>query len=284
MRRVADLLNRVRQPFNVNSLAQAAALAALDDTEYVDESRVLNREGMRPARGGFAALGLAYAAVARQLRARRRSDDARARQRGAAAAGRHRAPGRELRPAEWLRVTVGTAARRTSASSRRSPSRSRRATGGARAHRKARRHRRRADRRVVRARVARAPAPSAQVVGVGRSRGNLDRALARGVIDRGVMLDDDWTREVRPTPISCSSRSRRAVPRDAVARWRRSARRTRRRHRRGQHQAGRRRGRARNARRTRLPQFVPAHPIAGSERSGADAGDASLLRRPPGRS
>jgi prephenate dehydrogenase len=35
-----------------------------------------------------------------------------------------------------------------------------------------------------------------QVVGVGRSEENLRRAVARGVIDRGIMLDDDWTREV----------------------------------------------------------------------------------------
>ena len=50
---VADLLNRVRQPFNVNSLAQAAALAALADREYVEESRRLNREGMRQLEAGL---------------------------------------------------------------------------------------------------------------------------------------------------------------------------------------------------------------------------------------
>ena len=43
---VADMLNRVRQPFNVNALAQAAAVAALADTDYVDESRALNRQGL----------------------------------------------------------------------------------------------------------------------------------------------------------------------------------------------------------------------------------------------
>jgi histidinol-phosphate aminotransferase len=37
--KVADMLNRVRQPFNVNALAQVAALAALADTAYVEESR-----------------------------------------------------------------------------------------------------------------------------------------------------------------------------------------------------------------------------------------------------
>src|SRR5262249_1363850 len=46
-RNVADMMNRVRQPFNVNALAQAAALAALADTEYVEVSRKLNRQGMR---------------------------------------------------------------------------------------------------------------------------------------------------------------------------------------------------------------------------------------------
>ena len=68
--KVADMLNRVRQPFNVNALAQAAALAALADTDYVDESRALNRAGMRAARARASrALGLDYRAVARQFRA-----------------------------------------------------------------------------------------------------------------------------------------------------------------------------------------------------------------------
>ena len=57
---VADLLNRVRQPFNVNSLAQVAALAALADTDYVAESRRLNREGLRQLERGLAALSVRY--------------------------------------------------------------------------------------------------------------------------------------------------------------------------------------------------------------------------------
>jgi len=40
------LLNRVRQPFNVNAMAQAAALAALDDEEHVARTREMVREGM----------------------------------------------------------------------------------------------------------------------------------------------------------------------------------------------------------------------------------------------
>ncbi len=44
---IADLLNRVRQPFNVNSLALLAAEAALDDDEHVETSARINREGLR---------------------------------------------------------------------------------------------------------------------------------------------------------------------------------------------------------------------------------------------
>ncbi|MBI4291970.1 MAG: histidinol-phosphate transaminase [Betaproteobacteria bacterium] len=57
---VADLLNRVRQPFNVNSLALAAATAALEDREFVERSFQMNREGMLQLERGFDALGLEY--------------------------------------------------------------------------------------------------------------------------------------------------------------------------------------------------------------------------------
>ena len=43
---VADYLNRTRQPFNVNSLAQVAALAALDDKEFLRETQKVVREGL----------------------------------------------------------------------------------------------------------------------------------------------------------------------------------------------------------------------------------------------
>ncbi len=55
---VADMLNRVRQPFNVNSLALAAAEAALEDQAHIERSRALNRSGLVQLREGFAALGL----------------------------------------------------------------------------------------------------------------------------------------------------------------------------------------------------------------------------------
>ncbi|BCE02898.1 histidinol-phosphate transaminase [Marinicellulosiphila megalodicopiae] len=42
---IADFLNRVRQPFNVNSLALTAAEAALDDTDYLEKSIEANDSG-----------------------------------------------------------------------------------------------------------------------------------------------------------------------------------------------------------------------------------------------
>jgi histidinol-phosphate aminotransferase len=55
--RLAELLNRVRQPFNVNSLAQVAARAALGDSAHVTRSRELNARGLVQLRDGLGALG-----------------------------------------------------------------------------------------------------------------------------------------------------------------------------------------------------------------------------------
>jgi len=57
---VADLMNRVRHPFNVNSVALAAAAAALDDDEFARRSHELNRMGMRQVTDGLKRLGLDY--------------------------------------------------------------------------------------------------------------------------------------------------------------------------------------------------------------------------------
>ncbi|MCY1291779.1 Histidinol-phosphate aminotransferase [compost metagenome] len=57
---VADVLNRVRAPFNVNSLALAAACAALDDAEYLAESRRVNDAGMAQLEEGLRELGLRW--------------------------------------------------------------------------------------------------------------------------------------------------------------------------------------------------------------------------------
>jgi len=57
---IADLMNRVRQPFNVNSVALAAGAAALDDHAFVRRSFELNRSGMRQITQGLERLGLEY--------------------------------------------------------------------------------------------------------------------------------------------------------------------------------------------------------------------------------
>lgn len=57
---VADLMNRVRQPFNVNSLSLAAAAAALEDEDFVRESYELNCRGMDQIVAGLARLGLGH--------------------------------------------------------------------------------------------------------------------------------------------------------------------------------------------------------------------------------
>jgi histidinol-phosphate aminotransferase len=57
---IAELLNRVRQPFNVNSLALAAALASLEDDEHLQRSTAINRSGLGQLRAGFDGLGIEY--------------------------------------------------------------------------------------------------------------------------------------------------------------------------------------------------------------------------------
>jgi histidinol-phosphate aminotransferase len=57
---VAQLLNRVRQPFNVNSVAHAAALAALDDAPHLEKSVRLNGEGMQQLVAGLRRLELPF--------------------------------------------------------------------------------------------------------------------------------------------------------------------------------------------------------------------------------
>lgn len=55
---IADLLNRIRQPFNVNSLALAAASAALDDKAFIEASRAMNHAGLQQLQNGCQQLGL----------------------------------------------------------------------------------------------------------------------------------------------------------------------------------------------------------------------------------
>ncbi len=57
---VADLMNRVRQPFNVNSIALAAATAGLNDREFVRRGFALNQSGMRRITQGLTRLSLTF--------------------------------------------------------------------------------------------------------------------------------------------------------------------------------------------------------------------------------
>lgn len=57
---VVDLMNRVRQPFNVNSLAQAAAVGAFEDDVFVRKSHELNLAGLSQVIAGLDALNLRH--------------------------------------------------------------------------------------------------------------------------------------------------------------------------------------------------------------------------------
>ena len=58
---LVGLLERARHPFNVSSLAQAAALAALGDREHVARAVTLNASGLKQLEEGFRELGLRFA-------------------------------------------------------------------------------------------------------------------------------------------------------------------------------------------------------------------------------
>jgi histidinol-phosphate aminotransferase len=52
-------MNRIRQPFNVNSLSLVAATVALNDDAYLEKTKQLNDEGMTQLLTGFEKMGLA---------------------------------------------------------------------------------------------------------------------------------------------------------------------------------------------------------------------------------
>ncbi|MGP5209828.1 histidinol-phosphate transaminase [Psychrobacter alimentarius] len=57
---VAELLNRIRQPFNVSRIGLAAAAAALADQDFIEKTRQMNDEQMRWLEKQFDALGLGF--------------------------------------------------------------------------------------------------------------------------------------------------------------------------------------------------------------------------------
>ncbi len=104
---IIRLLERVRQPFNCNALAQAAALAALDDRAHVRRTRTLTRNGLAYLEREFEKLGLEYVPSCANFILVRVGDGAetfrRLQQQGVIVRpmGGYRMP-------EWIRVSVGT--------------------------------------------------------------------------------------------------------------------------------------------------------------------------------
>jgi histidinol-phosphate aminotransferase len=110
---VAELMNRVRQPFNCNNLALVGALAALEDREFLAQSHASNRQGMAQIMAGLEKSGLEYIPSRGNFITFKAGKDK------AATAAVHRqllAQGVIVRPLvgydmpEWLRVTIGTVA------------------------------------------------------------------------------------------------------------------------------------------------------------------------------
>lgn len=103
---LTDLLNRVRQPFNCNSLAQAAAVAALADEAFVARSVDLNRRGMTQLTAAFDTLGLRYLPSAGNFVLVHVGDGARVYM-GLLRRGVIVRPVSNYGLPEWLRVTIG---------------------------------------------------------------------------------------------------------------------------------------------------------------------------------
>jgi len=57
---IADFINRVREPFNVNYTAQVAAIAALSDDDHLKDSIEVNTKGYQQLKNGFDSLKLKY--------------------------------------------------------------------------------------------------------------------------------------------------------------------------------------------------------------------------------
>jgi histidinol-phosphate aminotransferase len=101
------LLEKVRQPFNLNSLAQAAALAALDDKQHLARTRKNNKAGMRFFSKAFGRLALEFIPSGANFILVRVGD-------GQSVFEELQKQGIIVRPmggyqlGEWIRVTIGT--------------------------------------------------------------------------------------------------------------------------------------------------------------------------------
>jgi histidinol-phosphate aminotransferase len=104
---IADLMNRVRQPFNCNNLALAAAVAALDDHEFVAKSFELNRNGIAQILAGLKRHGLTHIPAHGNFVTFKVADAAGVNQRLLKQGVIVRPIGGYGMP-DWLRVTIGT--------------------------------------------------------------------------------------------------------------------------------------------------------------------------------
>lgn len=104
---LCGLLNRVRQPFNVNAIAQAAAVAALDDEEFASRTARENRGGLSQIAEGACSLGLEVVPSVANFILIKVGDGGRVfdalQRRGVIVR-----PVKSYGLAEWIRVTVGT--------------------------------------------------------------------------------------------------------------------------------------------------------------------------------
>ena len=105
-RELTDLLNRVRHPFNVNTAAQAAAEAALNDEIFLQQSYHLNRSGLQQMIDAFRAWGLEYVPSSGNFVLVKVGDATRVYQELLKRGVIVRPVGNYGLP-EWLRVTVG---------------------------------------------------------------------------------------------------------------------------------------------------------------------------------
>jgi histidinol-phosphate aminotransferase len=105
--RAVAALEKIRQPFNINCVAQAGALAALADDEHVAKTRANNFAGLRGYEQAFAEMGLEYVPSAANFILVRVGD-------GQRVFGRLQQLGVIVRPMagyqlpEWVRISVGT--------------------------------------------------------------------------------------------------------------------------------------------------------------------------------
>ncbi|OGP57935.1 MAG: histidinol-phosphate transaminase [Deltaproteobacteria bacterium RBG_13_61_14] len=106
----ADYMNRVRQPFNTNSLAQAAAYAALDDDAFVRRSRATNRKGLKYLYREFKRLKLEFIPSVANFVLFKSSMEARVLYERLLHQGVIVRPMGGYKLPQWLRVTVGTPA------------------------------------------------------------------------------------------------------------------------------------------------------------------------------